>query len=73
MTQNMVIGISHRVVKYSVVQKIAELVANHYLKQSTFAQSFRLFDDSVTPTYKVRMISHLHTRAHLPYGGGAAE
>ena len=35
MTQNMVIGISHRVVKYSVVQKIAELKANHYLKPST--------------------------------------
>ena len=31
----MTIGISYRVVKYSVVQKIAELVANHYLKPST--------------------------------------
>ena len=26
-------------------------------------QSFRLFDDSVTPTYKVEMISHLPTQA----------
>jgi len=40
MTQNMVIGISHRVVKYSVVQKIAELVANHYLKPSTNQTQF---------------------------------
>ena len=31
----MTIGISYRVVKYSVVQKITELKANHYLKPST--------------------------------------
>jgi hypothetical protein len=35
MTQNNVVGISHRVVKYSVVQKITELMVNHYLNQST--------------------------------------
>jgi len=34
MTQNMVLGITHRVVKYSVVQKITELVVNHYLNPS---------------------------------------
>jgi hypothetical protein len=42
MTQNMVIGISHRVVKYSVVQKVTELVANHYLKLSTNQTQFAL-------------------------------
>jgi hypothetical protein len=42
MTQNMVIGISHRVVKYSVVQKITELEANHYLNPSTNQNSFLL-------------------------------
>ena len=31
----MTIGISYRVVKYSVVQKITELKANHYLNPST--------------------------------------
>lgn len=38
----MVIGISHRVVKYSVVQKITELEANHYLNPSTNQNSFLL-------------------------------
>ena len=40
MTQNMVLGITHRVVKYSVVQKITELVANHYLNPSINQNSF---------------------------------
>jgi hypothetical protein len=34
------IGISYRVVKYSVVQKITELKANHYLNPSTNQTQF---------------------------------
>jgi len=43
MTQNMVLGITHRVVKYSVVQKITELVVNHYLNPSINQNSFLIW------------------------------